>query len=282
MRIAVLMKPGISPRDAGPFLRLDGITSQDHLETTSGLDAALVFGGDGAIHRHLAKLQQSGIPVLVVPLGSGNDFARSLGLRNREAALRAWLRFCAGANNCREIDLGVITSPFDVGTPVFFCCVAGVGLDAGANARANRMPAWLRRTAGYLMAGLRELASFQPMEFRLTTEAGALSRIAFFAAVGNAHRYGGGMKVTPFAELNDGLLDVCLVGVMSRIKVLFCLPSIFFGAHTSIREVEYFQARRIRIETAHPLELYADGELAGHTPLEIAVVRQALKVIVPA
>ncbi|MBZ5520758.1 MAG: hypothetical protein LAP21_00730 [Acidobacteriia bacterium] len=306
-----------------PFLLPEGIITQDNLETASGLDAALVFGGDGTIHRYLAELHRHGLPVLVVPVGSGNDFARSLGLRNRETALRAWRRFCAGGNNVREIDLGVIsgltstgltdtksvntgltnagqidakavntgsleigplnTGPIhEDGPQTFFCCVAGVGLDAGANARANRMPSWFRSTAGYLLAGVRELWSFKPLEFRLTTEAGGLSRTAFFAAVGNARSYGGGMKVVPGAQLDDGLLDVCLVGKMSKLKILFCLPTIFFGAHTSIRGIEYFQARRVRIETARPLALYADGELAGQTPLEISLIRRGLKVIVPA
>ena len=298
MRIGVLIKPGCSPREAEPFLRPDGLIPQNNLE--AGLDAALVFGGDGTIHRYLPELHRHGIPVLVVPVGSGNDFARSLGIRSRGIALAAWQRFCAGGGNIREIDLGVINdvrindvrindavSPaggavhFDeAGRQTLFCCVAGVGLDAGANARANRMPAWLRGTAGYLLAAVREIAAFEPLEFRLTTDTGSLKRTGFLAAVGNARSYGGGMKVTPGAQLDDGLLDVCLVGEMSKLKVLFCLPTIFLGAHTSIRGVEYFQAHRVRIETARPLQLYADGELAGQTPLEIGLIPRGLKVIV--
>jgi diacylglycerol kinase (ATP) len=293
LRIAVLIKPGSSLREAEPFLRPEGLIPQNHLE--AGLDAALVFGGDGTIHRYLPELHRHGIPVLVVPVGSGNDFARSLGIRSRGIALTAWRRYCADRGNIREIDLGVITdsvapvavSPgagaakLETGRQTLFCCVAGVGLDAGANARANRMPAWLRGTAGYVMAGLRELAAFDPVEFRLTTDTGSLQRKGFLAAVGNAHSYGGGMKVTPGATLDDGLLDVCLVGEMSKLKVLFCLPTIFFGAHTSIRGVEYFQAHRVRVETGRPLELYADGEPAGQTPLDIGLIRSGLKVIVP-
>lgn len=281
-----MIKPGSSPRVAEPFLRPDGIIIQDNLEAGESLDAALVFGGDGTIHRYLEDLHRQGIPVLVVPAGSGNDFARSLGIRNRNIALQAWRKFCAGAGNIREIDLGVISSVTETGAreegrQTLFCCVAGVGMDSAANARANRMPSWFRRTAGYLFAAVRELLSFQPVEFLLTTDSANLKRPAFFVAVGNAHSYGGGMKVAPGADLDDGLLDVCLVGKMSRLKILLCLPTIFFGAHTSIKGVEYFQAGRVRIETARPLELYADGELCGQTPLEIGLIRHGLKVIVP-
>jgi diacylglycerol kinase (ATP) len=241
-------------------------------------DAALVFGGDGTIHRYLPELHKYGIPFLVVPTGSGNDFARSLGLRSEKIALQAWRQYCASGNNLREIDLGVITRD---GRQTLFCCVAGAGLDAGANARANRMPAWLRKTAGYLIAGLRELASFTPVEFHLTTDTASYRRTAFLVAIGNAHSYGGGMKVVPRATLDDGLLDVCIVGKMSKIKVLFCVPTIFFGAHIGIREVEYFQARNVRLEAARPTDLYADGEFAGQTPLEISLISHGLKVIVP-
>ena len=90
------------------------------------------------------------------------------------------------------------------------------------------------------------------------------------------------MKVVPRAGLDDGLLDVCIVGEMSRIKVLFCLPTIFFGAHIRLRGVEYFQARTVRLDSTPGVELYADGEPAGFTPLDIGLVPRALKVIVPA
>lgn len=275
LRVAVFLGPGASLRDVQPFLG-PGIEARDSLE---GSDAALVFGGDGTVHRHLSGLHERSIPVLVVPTGSGNDFARSLGVRNRQTALRAWRRFCSDRQNVREIDLGVLDHD---GQRSFFCCVTSVGLDAGANERANRMPAWLRRTAGYVVAGVLELLSFTPLEFCLTTESVTVRREAFFVAVGNAHRYGGGMKIVPRAALDDGLLDICLVGRMNKLKVLFCIPTIFFGAHTSIREVEYFQARTVRVETARPLAVFADGEPAGRVPVEITLVRRGLKVIAPA
>src|SRR5262249_25959566 len=152
-------------------------------------DAALIFGGDGTVHRHLPQLQKTRIPALVVPRGSGNDFAKSLGIRDEAAALGAWREFCGTGKNVREIDLGIITG--DQGE-IPFCCVAGAGLDAVANAHANRMPAWLRGTAGYLIAALRALWSFQPAEFALHAAEPEFRRKGFLVAVGNAHRYGRG------------------------------------------------------------------------------------------
>lgn len=279
MKTLMLFGPTASPRAAGPFHIENAELFSGAERDISKSDAVLVFGGDGTIHRCLPELHAHGIPVLVVPAGSGNDFSRSLGFHSEKAALRAWRRYCAGGNNVREIDLGFIDKD---GKRILFCCVAGAGLDARANARANRMPPWLRKRAGYLLAGMWELAGFSPARFEVTTEAAGYSRRAFLVAVGNAHRYGGGMKVVPRASLDDGWLDVCIVGEMSRIKVLFCLPTIFFGAHLRLRGVEYFQARRVRLDSVPDVELYADGEPAGRTPLDIGLVPRALKVIVPA
>jgi len=279
MKTLVLFGPTASPRAAGPF-HIEGVELISGTERDiPASDAVLIFGGDGTIHRYLPELHAHRIPVLVVPAGSGNDFARSLGFHSEKAALQAWRQYCAGRNNVREIDLGFIDKD---GKKILFCCVAGAGLDARTNARANRMPPWLRRRAGYLIAGLRELAGFRPIQFEVTTDTAGYSGRAFLVAVGNAHRYGGGMKVVPRARLDDGWLDVCIVGEMSRIKVLFCLPTIFFGAHIRLRGVEYFQARKVRLDSAPGMELYADGEPAGLTPLDIGLVPRALKVIVPA
>ena len=89
------------------------------------------------------------------------------------------------------------------------------------------------------------------------------------------------MKIAPQAHLDDGLLDVCVVQNMNKVK-LFCLfPTIYFGRHLSIPQVEYSQTERLRVETDHPNDVYADGEYVCRTPIEVAVVRKALRVIVP-
>ena len=128
---------------------------------------------------------------------------------------------------------------------------------------------------------------FQPVEFGVQTDSGhptarQIAKPGMFLAVGNAGRYGRGAKVAPSAQLDDGLLDICFVGKMTKLKTLVCFPTIFLGQHLRLREVEYFQARTMRIETGRPLELYADGEPVCQTPVEISLLPRALKVIVPA
>jgi diacylglycerol kinase (ATP) len=276
---AALLNPAVPASAIEPFCYV-GHTVQirENLDHSERFDAALIFGGDGTVHRYLPQLQQTKIPALVVPKGSGNDFAKALGISDERAALGAWKEFCATGKNVREIDLGIIVSGQ---MEIPFCCVAGTGLDATANARANRMPAWLRGSAGYLVAALQSLASFQPAEFTVRASGREIQRAGFFVAVGNAHRYGSGMKVAPRAVLDDGLLDVCLVGKMSKLKLLLCVPTVFFGAHLGIKQVEYFQTRAAYIDADRPLEVYADGEYVCHTPLDIKLAAAALRVIVP-
>ena len=137
------------------------------------------------------------------------------------------------------------------------------------------------RLGGYVLAALQSLVAFKPVEMSVKTAQKEIRRPAFFVAVGNAHRYGGGMKVTPRALPDDGLLDICVVSKLNKLKLLCWVPTIFFGGHLRLKQVEYFQAEAVRIETARELELYADGDFACKMPVEIGVVRRALRVIVP-
>jgi diacylglycerol kinase (ATP) len=278
--IAALLHPDVSPKAVDRF-RTSGveIRIQDNLQDPTNLSAALIFGGDGTVHRHLPQLHQYKIPTLVVPTGSGNDFAKALGIRSVDISLRAWRQFCAEGKNVREIDLGVIRAG---GQETLFCCVAGVGMDAEANARANRMPPWLKSRGGYVLAALQSLIAFKPAEMSIMTEGREIRRSAFFIAVGNALSYGGGMKVTPQATLDDGLLDVCLVSKMNKLKLLCWVPTIFFGQHLRLKQVEYLQATEVTIDADRKLDLYADGDYAGQTPVKIGLIQQGLRVVVPA
>ncbi len=87
------------------------------------------------------------------------------------------------------------------------------------------------------------------------------------------------MKIAPHAQMDDGQLDVCVIGGVDPFKLVCMFPTVYFGRHLSIREVEYFQAQRLRVETEAPLDIYADGEFVCKTPVEIAVERGVLRVL---
>jgi diacylglycerol kinase (ATP) len=279
MNVATFLHPAVSPGAVERY-RAEGVEFHAGFPRWTQVEAALVFGGDGTIHRHLPQLRTFQVPVLVVPRGSGNDFAHALGITSERVALRAWKQFCGGGKNVRRIDLGLVRAGRH---EVPFCCVAGAGLDADANARANDMPAWLRGSGGYLLAVVEALFAARPVEIKITTgePPETVETTALLIAVGNAHRYGHGIEIVPKAELDDGWLDVCLVEKISKLKVFSCLPIIYFGGHTGLKEVRYFRTRSIRIESSPPLDLYADGEPVCRTPAEIGLLPQSLEVIVP-
>src|SRR5579862_5320241 len=140
MRAAAILGLGCSPRNLLPFQKSTSAEWQLGMPAASDeVDVVVLFGGDGTVHRHLGQLVRLGLPVLVVPAGSGNDFARALGLKRVRDSLAAWSRFCDGERgdkNVRQIDLGTITAlgsesirNSEPGTR-HFCCVAGIGLDA--------------------------------------------------------------------------------------------------------------------------------------------------------
>jgi diacylglycerol kinase (ATP) len=297
MRAAAILGLGCSLKDLKPFQADKNVEWRIGMPASGDqADVILIFGGDGTIHRHLGQLVRLGLPVLVVPAGSGNDFARALGLRRVRDALAAWQKFRAG--NVRAIDLGVITplnqeaaSDSGLGTR-YFCCVAGVGLDGEVARRANRLPRWLRANGGYVLSLAPTIFTFAPLAMKiLASETGDGEKSSsknwitrsdqptLLAAFANAPMYGDGMKIAPQAKMNDGLLDICIVGGVSPFKLFCMFPTVYYGRHLRVREVEYFHASRVRLETEHPLDVYADGEYVCRTPVEIAIQASALKVV---
>jgi diacylglycerol kinase (ATP) len=295
MRAAAVLGLGCSARNLTPFQTDTNVDWRVGMPADAdSADVVLLFGGDGTIHRHLSQLVKLGLPVLVVPVGSGNDFARALGLRRVRDSLLAWRRFCVGQDNVRAIDLGVIT-PLEVagGAPAphescrYFGSVAGVGLDGEVVRRANALPRWVRGHGGYALTLVPTLFRFAPLPMKILVpdEAGGWTtrsdQPTILAAFANTSTYGGGMKIAPRARMDDGQLDVCVIGGIDPFKLACLFPTVYFGRHLGIRGVEYFQTARLRVETEAPLDVYADGEYVCQTPVEVAVRGGALKGITP-
>ena len=178
MRAAAIFGPGASAGNLKPFQASEVTWRTGMPEASSEADAIVIFGGDGTVHRHLPQLVKLQLPVLVVPCGSGNDFAQALGLLGVRDSLVAWRTFSSGGGNARMIDLGVITSTAEdwqdageVPAPHehYFCCVGGVGLDAEIARRANQLPRWLRAHGGYLLSFLPALLRFVPLAMKILT-----------------------------------------------------------------------------------------------------------------
>jgi len=294
MRAAAILGLGSSEKDLTPFRQASSASWTVGLPAhTADADAILIFGGDGTIHRHLAQLVRLNLPVLIVPRGSGNDFARALKLQGVDNALAAWREFSSSAGLVKTIDLGMISplaSPDQAPAPHkhYFCSIGGVGLDAETARRANRLPAWLRGHGGYALSLPGALFRFAPQRMKISRSSGDgqeepvahFDQPAFLAAFANTPVYGGGMKIAPRAQMDDGQLDVCVIREIGKLKLFSLFPTVYFGRHLNLPQVEYFQTARLRIETDAPLDVYADGEYVCHTPIEISVARGALRLIV--
>jgi diacylglycerol kinase (ATP) len=291
MRAAVIFGLGTSPADLRPF-QADTPTEwiQGLPASSRDADAILIFGGDGTIHRHLPALVRLQLPVLIVPAGSGNDFARALNLRSTRDSLRVWRDFESGKIRAQAVDLGVIVPSASPERTHYFCGVAGCGLDSVAARRANRMPRWLRAHGGYALALLPLLLKLPAYSMRLTqvngqqfsenddTEAEKLTLLAAFA---NTQFYGDGMRIAPEADFADGKLDICRINKLNPFKLFCMFPTVYFGQHLLMPEVEYSRAERVHVQTETPIEIYADGEFVCEAPAEISVAAGALRVICP-
>jgi diacylglycerol kinase (ATP) len=251
-----------------------------HAALRSRPDALVVVGGDGMVNLGVNLLAGTRVPLGIVPSGTGNDMARGLGIPHddTEAAIRMLGERLQAPP--RVIDAVRIRWTDDDGTPGErrFACALSAGFDAIVNERANLM----RHPKGpsrYILALLAELAGLRPLRYRVTLDDEQLELDALLVSVGNNVSLGGGMKITPDALLDDGLLDVMLVKPLSRLAFLRIFPRVFRGEHTSDPRVVMRRAKRIRIEVDAPLVAYADGERIGPLPVELEVEPGALRVL---
>jgi len=347
VRAVAVLAPFAKEHLVRPFA-LPGVNffSGNELDPTDKPDAALIFGGDGTLHRHLGTLALKKIPVLAVPVGSANDFAAAMGIHSVADALEVWERFVRTRANAVLVDLGTIQPllPFEASELLpaepdddseqpwegesletlhfvpdgprrdlpqlgpriehsqarrwfeaeseatrtrYFACIAGTGLDAVISREVLGQPRWLRTHGGYVWALVRSLPRFRPPQVTVSLEIDGhwqtpVREPGMLIAAGNGPQYGSGMRVAHLADMDDGLLDACFVRQLGKLRLLRLFHVVFSGRHIGMKEVEYWKARRVRIQTDPVMDLYADGEYVCPTPVELAVERQALQVIVPA
>ncbi|MET9884276.1 diacylglycerol kinase [Streptomyces sp. NPDC006430] len=246
-----------------------------------GTGAVIAVGGDGMVSLALQALAGTLVPLGVVAVGTGNDFARALGLPVREPAQAG--RLAAEAlkeGRVREIDLGraAAGSPRTDTGGTWYGTVLCSGFDSRVNDRGNRM----RLPAGrfkYDLAMLAELAAFTPIPYRITLDDGPVMETeAVLVAVGNGSSYGGGMRICADAVPDDGLFDVVVVGDCSRSTLLKVFPRVYRGTHLSHPKVTVHRAAKVTLEAAG-ITAYADGEPLGPLPVTAECVPAALRVL---
>lgn len=240
-------------------------------------DLVLLFGGDGTLQRHLEALIAAQTPVLMIPTGSGNDFARACGTYPSEDAFDALAAFAAGDGAVQTVDIGELR--FNDGSRKLFSCCANIGLDADAARRAASLPDLVKAAGGYFIAGLFSLIFYQLGRIMLRTNGKHLSEDAWFVSISNTPSYGGGLKIAPQARLDDGKLDITYARGISRFALARHYPKILRGKHTGLDALNIFATEQLAISTDIPSPVFCDGEFAGMTPVTISVVPKALRAL---
>lgn len=244
-----------------------------------GTDAVVVTGGDGTVRLAVQELAGTGIPLGIIPAGTGNDFAATLGLRELDVRTAADT-IAAGAT--RTIDLARVTR--GDGSTAYFGTVLASGFDSKVNDRANAMR-WPRGGSRYNVAILREFVTLAgiPYDVEFELADGTLHRESgdlVMATVGNGRTYGGGIPICPDADPADGLLDLVLVRPAGRLRLLGLLPKVYAGTHASVPEVSMHRVRSVRLDSPG-VTAYADGDPIGALPLTIEAVPGILEVFAP-
>lgn len=261
LRAAGFSVRNLTGRDAAEALDLA------HRCVADGVEALVVVGGDGMCHLGVQAVAGTATRLGVIPAGTGNDVARYLDIPRRDPAAAAD-RVIAG--HTRTIDLARSGDRY-------FVTVLAAGFDAIVNERANRMT-WPKGQMRYNLATLAELRTFRPLAYTLDLDGETRHLDAMLVAVGNGPSFGGGLRITEGAVLDDGLLDVVVIKPMSKAGLVTTYPKLFKGTHVTHPQYEHHRVRRITLAAAGIVS-YADGERFGALPLTVECVPGALTVL---
>ena len=239
-----------------------------------GYKDIVAVGGDGTINEVVSGIMKTDkhkeITLGIIPEGGGNDFSHSFNISNHlNKAIETLLRY-----KTIKIDVGKLED-------FYFVNALGIGFDARAAQISNKIK-HLNGLPRYLLAVIKALVALKPFEAQVKLDNYTYNSPFLLIAIGNGKYTGGGFLLTPEARINDGFLDICFIGKISRRRVLFLLPSAIKGKHLKEPEVDLKQSRTIEVITKTPLPFYIDGELPTlKNPLhfKIELLPEALNVI---
>jgi YegS/Rv2252/BmrU family lipid kinase len=248
--------------------------------------AVIAVGGDGTVHEvvnGLMRVAAEARPALgVLPLGSGDDFAKTIALAGPGARRPSWQGALAAIarGEARAHDVGVIRD--GAGGERWFANCMDVGFGAHVARNIAAVPRWLTGPGAYLAAIACTMVRYPLLELRLQVDdQPAFTQRSNLAAVMNGRCFGGSFWACPEALADDGLLDVLLADVVTRAQILRLVPKLMRGRHTGEPVLRMLRARSVVIESEAPLVVEADGELPPlrGRRLEIGVAPGALRVL---
>ncbi|MFH1213939.1 MAG: diacylglycerol kinase family protein [Candidatus Neomarinimicrobiota bacterium] len=237
-------------------------------------DAVVAAGGDGTlfevVNGYFQNPSTHRIPIGVLPVGTGNAFARDLALESTQ-----WKEaidiICL--NKPRKVDVGKFLTH---GQTYYYLNILGLGFVSDVTATAHKIKAI--GNFAYTVGVFHQTLFLRTFEARIEIDGQLIERDCIFIEISNT-RYTANFLMAPAAEIDDGKLDVTILKGLSRIKLLKSFPKIFTGEHVNLDEVETYQARHIKIITDTPKILTPDGEVLGITPIEVECLYQQVEVL---
>jgi YegS/Rv2252/BmrU family lipid kinase len=232
-------------------------------------EVPVVVSGDGLVGAIGGAMAGSETPLGIVPGGRGNDLARVLGIPDDPVAAVAVI----AAGESRRIDVGEANGKRFLG-------IVSVGFDSECNRLANEVTI-IRSNLVYVYSLFRTLLTWKPGRFTIRSESRRIRTSGYSISVANNSTFGGGMRIAPEAELDDGLLDVITVGEVGKLRFVANLRKVFNGTHIDDEQVTMFRASRVEITASRPFPVYADGEHLTELPVSVRVLPRALSVLAP-
>lgn len=236
------------------------------------------MGGDGTLQLLVRELIGRDTQVGVIPAGGGNDFAAALGIqKDTQQAVEV-----IAAGKCRAVDVVQVRTAN--GQDALYLGGGGLGLDAEAVRQANgRFLKWPGRLR-YVASAIAALRGFSGVQVEADFPSSDLPRIekrVLLAAVLNTPTYGGGLRLAPDAQLDDGMLEVVMVEMLRNREVLALLPRLLLTGEMKTKRLQRIHASKIRFATKARTRFHGDGELLGESPVEIQVMHKALRILSP-
>lgn len=227
-------------------------------------------GGDGTLNEVLNGMINSSSTLAVIPSGTGNDFIKNLTGNNKDILIRT----IEGLE--KEVDLGKVNDRY-------FINIASIGFDAEVlyNARKLKKVPFIKGGLAYILAVVLTIFKGKSNFLNIKIDNKIYTEKTLLIAVANGKYYGGGMKITPEALIDDGIFDICLVKAMNRFKILRVFPELIKGTHERLKEVSFYKGKEVTICSEKYISLNVDGEVFRVKEANFKIINKGIKIIYP-
>ena len=236
----------------------------------NGFTNFIGVGGDGTIHYMANILAGTDKNLGVIPTGSGNDIAVNLGLPSDVKSCCRIIK--KGAT--KRLDLGLINDKY------YYLCIAGSGFDSQVNDLANNTRLPVKGPAKYSYSVYKTLITFKSKKFFMDYDNSQREVFGMMITASNMPSYGGGMRITPDADPEDGLFDICIIKRMSKLHFIKVFPKVYEGKHIEDSNVEIFRTSYLKLDSEYRFSVFADGEYICKLPASFKVAPKKLNFIV--